>query len=632
MGSISHSYSPLTPDVSYFVTHLIRVFQPFRLLFQAQGSGIFHEDTEEKRIVAVQNWIDSSRTFAGRRPTEGCSVVWNRLMKELQPRCYLKWSAFRHWVICFSDLICTPLYSKSSLGKDHRDFLLHKSAAADAEGHTPTTKALHYGLIEVGDQVLKDYLSGKPDEMLMFATGTDRVRRGTEQVIPRPPPVAPRGRRNLVAIVMETPKTMYHARSQEIHAALLRHTDLTSLLSKKQGYALAVCWPDSEVMFRQVFLPTASGKTLVFVLPLLASKENRALVIISMSRAQIEGTAADIRALLSKRPDVEVLILRPSTIREIARDFDFEATNRLHHPVVLLVCLESLTDLDQFPDECACISRLIRNLARAGLVDQIVSEESHSFELSDSQTAGRPALLRFPSWLTSVLGDSLESIVVPHTRVTGTPGSRELQEGYWKSMLPSIFGAGDVFESCVATVQADPCRPNVVLDVLDWDQLVAADVEPEQQRLLMEKAHFSRRHAREAALLIERLVQLGVLHIGPTSTLSGNVLVCLPRVSSVRRLMTALEAINLPKLKICGDWAKRDDDPGSDGLQRFRDAENSICISTTRALESFNKPNIDEVIVCPFFYSQPMRKLCQVMGRTGRVASYRKEGSRANRG
>lgn len=480
-------------------------------------------------------------------------------------------------------------FLKTPAGKKHRDYLLLRAAGATGEGHSAHIKEERYNRNEIENQPAKDYQTGRPGEILMFATGTDTRRARGEGIpppLPRQPTRSKAGRRKLNPIAKESPKLMFAARQPEITATLRRSTSFEMLLGKRQGWALGLCWWDSSVPFRQLHLATGAGKTLCYSLSLLAAPQKRALIVVSLSRAQLEGTRQDLLDLYEqKRPDLKVLIVRPSNIKVVLGELgSFTETGLLEDPVVLLLCLESLDEFSAYGREAALINRMIMQLSEAGLIEQVVCDESHAFELSPSTQDFRRALRHFPVWLAAIVGDSLEGMRAPLTLVTGTPGGRETQLAFWKSMLPGCFRDGvDNFDSCVRTVAQDPCRFNVSLDVKNWDSQCDDEW---QYGLHLELLHLgvSPVHAKSASVFVGEMVLRGALVVPANQPpyLTCNVLICTPSVGAVQAVETALRHLGLAEQSIHPDWAGREDEDGFSGLATFRNAVNSVCISTTR--------------------------------------------------
>lgn len=581
--------------------HLVRVLQPFRAYLNASAQGVFADPQSPASIQLVQQErLASASTFAGVNKNERAGTVWGRITKELDPQRYLKFSAFRHWMILMMDFVFNDLYRRTEQGKAHVAFVTLRNAAAEGEGHSVQVKAKWY----TREQELRDIFTTKPCQVLMFAAGLGKSRRqAIEQV--EPPGVAGvpaaaaaaagqvgvLGGRPLELVPRETVETRFRKKQPEIREALRKHLQLPDVLSPEQGQALALCWYSSTVLFRQVMLPTGSGKTAVVVLPLLANPDRRALVIVSMSRAQLESTAKDIEQLAQHR--IRVFILRPNSIQAIEEQLSsFRDTGVLPFRVVFLICIESLDEL-QHPG-ARRINQLIQDLSQAGLIDQIVSDESHSFDLSPSVSQGRTALFRFFTWLPMILVDRQNHFRAPHTRLTGTPGSEANQLEYWKAAFPRQFAGNpaNAFRAYVQTVQTDPCRTNVTLDVENWDTI------EEQVKELVRNQDVPLCDQPEdiaicGYIFVERMKSLGIAVFNDDHQLielSCNVLVCIPSVRMVVGLMLYFQGRGLPERFIFGDWASNDLREGSDGLQLFRVAKNAVCFSTTRFVASSLMP------------------------------------------
>ncbi len=89
---------PLSPDATFFLCHLVRVFQPTLALFQATCAGVYRQITPENAASTKSRWMSGARTFRGRNPRQGCSVVWTRVMRSIQPECYLNFSEWRQFL------------------------------------------------------------------------------------------------------------------------------------------------------------------------------------------------------------------------------------------------------------------------------------------------------------------------------------------------------------------------------------------------------------------------------------------------------------------------------------------------------------------------------------------------------
>lgn len=577
---------PISPDATYFILHLVRVLQPFRSFFQNACSGVFEEENNEAALVKTREiWESSSFVFNGRTPTEKCSRVWARIMGELGGPILL-WQEFRHFQITMMDYFFY-LYSKTPKGKRNTDYILWREASAFGEGHSKKVKKQSYWRTEEEDaQPIKDHYSGRPCEVLMWATGTDHRRRGigaNDAPLPSRGPTLIRGVRHLDPIVRVHPRAVAAAKLPDMRETMRKFTKFKEFLSEKQERAAALCWWDSPVLFRQVFLPTGAGKTLALTLGLLAAPENRAILIVSMSRAQIEGTRDDILSLYSTRcPHLKVRILRPSLIAELRNELNFVETRKLSSPVILLICIESFDEFADYAEEAALINRTLYQLRDAGLLDQVITDEAHAFDSAPSCEGFRPALKRYPNWLGLILGRRLEEIRVPHTVATGTPGDLDSQQKYWRTMLPDCFAmADDSFSTFVSTVSSDPCRYNVVVDVKDWDH-ENESAEQMQLQLKFLADPVTRTTAKSSAIIIQRMAEIGALHLSDddgVSYLSCNVLICFPSVAAVVGLREALAKLGLPRESIHVDWAANEESPG---LENFRFAENAVCISTTR--------------------------------------------------
>lgn len=172
------------------------------------------------------------------------------------------------------------------MGKRYRDLAVLSAAAAPGEGHTFATKEKRYLLGEFGGQAVKDYFSCKPCEMLWFAFGIDAATH--KRPAPRPAAKYRAVPYGLQLIPSESPAALFARLEPEILRGLRDNTAFAELLHPLQGHALALNWHNSPVMFREVFLATSFGKTLVMLLPLLCAPGNRALIIFSLSRSQVE--------------------------------------------------------------------------------------------------------------------------------------------------------------------------------------------------------------------------------------------------------------------------------------------------------------------------------------------------------
>lgn len=88
---------PLCPDLTYFMLHLIRVFQPLRSFFRGACSNLVLNPTPEAQQADREDW-NSAFTFSGRTAGEKCSRVWSRVQEELGVD-VLYFGEFRHWMV-----------------------------------------------------------------------------------------------------------------------------------------------------------------------------------------------------------------------------------------------------------------------------------------------------------------------------------------------------------------------------------------------------------------------------------------------------------------------------------------------------------------------------------------------------
>ena len=306
----------------------------------------------------------------------------------------------------------------------------------------------------------------------------------------------------------------------------------------------------------------------------------------------MEGTAGDIRDIaLSKRPDLQVYILRPTTVQSVRdRMQGFFDTGKLDAPTVLLLCPESSDELQNLPYPAAEINRLLLDLAAAGAVANIAVDESNNFSLSASIRQQRVALLAFPALLQKLTGESWTETRIPVTALTGTPGGRPARVRFWMEFLPGCFSqsqedADQRYAASVRTVQSNPCRSNVGVHFLDWDSLrngLEQEVSSGQRTLLV--IENDKETAILAQILLERLLSRGRLRRAAAGgfEVSGNVLVCIPNVERVGKVAAALVVAGVPPKALLQDYAQREGNEGSNGLQTFRSAKDTICLATTR--------------------------------------------------